>query len=212
MMRSAMALPERRYSLDDYFLVELSSPLKHEYLRGEIFAMSGASSAHNEITANVLTLLRTALRGGPCRAYASDLRVATPSGLFTYPDLAVVCGPVELIPERPDTATNPALLIEVLSHATRTYDRGQKFAAYKTLPSLKEYVLVEQDRVEVEHWHRRRASWTSRTVTRLSATLALPTIGIRVPLREIYRDVAAVRQAHPAKPSVPGRSSHRGRR
>lgn len=137
-----MALPQRRYTLDDYFLIELSSPLKHEYLRGEVFAMSGASIAHNEITANGLTLLRTALRAKSCRAYASDLRVATPAGLLTYPDVAVICGATELLPERPDTATNPTVLIEVLSEATRTYDRGQKFTLYKSIRSLREYVLI----------------------------------------------------------------------
>ncbi len=190
-----MAVPERRYTLDDYFLIELSSPLKHEYLRGEIFAMSGASIAHNEITANLLTLLRTALRAGPCRAYASDLRVATPSGLLTYPDLAVICGAIELLPERADTATNPAVLIEVLSEATRAYDRGQKFAAYKTLPSLKEYVLIEPHRIGIEHWRRRGGAWTSRTITRSTATLPLAALRLRLPIREIYRDVDLIARA-----------------
>ena len=185
-----MALPERRYTADDYFLIELSSTLKHEYLRGEIFAMSGASIAHNEITANLLTLLRTALRAAPCRAYASDLRVATPSGLLTYPDLAVICGATELLPGRPDTATNPTVLVEVLSEATRAYDRGQKFAAYKSLPSLKEYVLIEQDRIGVDHWQRRRdGTWVSKSITRRSATLRLPALGVRLPVSEIYRGV-----------------------
>ncbi len=198
-----MALPERRYTLDDYFLIEQSSPLKHEYLRGEIFAMSGASIAHNEITANLLTLLRTALRESPCRAYASDLRVATPSGLLTYPDLAVICGTAELLPGRPDTATNPTVLIEVLSEATQAYDRGQKFAAYKSLPSLKEYVLIEQDRIGIEHWRRRRdGTWAAKAMMRLSATLRLTTLGLRLPISEIYHGVELA--AHP-------RSARRGR-
>lgn len=185
-----MALPERRYTLEDYFLIELSSPLKHEYLRGEIFAMSGASIAHNEITANLLTLLRNALRTKPCRAYASDLRVATPGGLLTYPDLAVICGPIDLLAERPDTATNPTVLIEVLSAATRTYDRGQKFTLYKGISSLKEYVLIEQDRIGIEHWRRRRdGEWVSKVSTRKSATLRLPAVDLRLPISEIYRGV-----------------------
>jgi Uma2 family endonuclease len=184
-----MAVPERRYTLDDYFLIEQSSPLKHEYLRGEIFAMPGASIAHNEITANLLTLLRTALRTGPWRAYASDLRVATPSGLLTYFDLAVICGTIDLLPGRPDTATNPVVLIEVLSEATHAYDRGQKFVAYKTLPSLKEYVPIEQHRIGVEHWRRRGREWTSRTISRSTATLSLAALRLPLPIREIYRDV-----------------------
>lgn len=185
-----MALPQRRYTLDDYFMVEQSSSLRHEFYRGEIFAMSGASVAHNEITANVLTLLRTALRGKRCRAYASDLRVAAPSGLLTYPDVAVVCGAIELMPERPDTVENPSVLIEVLSNATRVYDRGQKFTLYKAIPSLKEYVLIEQDGVEVEHRRRKRdGSWASRVLTKPSATLRLSTVGVGLALNEIYQDV-----------------------
>jgi Uma2 family endonuclease len=186
-----MALPERRYSLDEYFLIEVSSPLKHEFSRGEIFAMSGASIAHNEITANLLTLLRNALGAGRCRAYASDLRIATPSGLLTYPDLAVICGTPELLPKRPDTATNPIVLIEVLSEATRVYDRGQKFAAYKTLPSLKEYLLIEQDRITIEHWRRKRSGeWASKTATRAASVLHLLSLDVRVALSDIYRGVA----------------------
>ena len=119
--------PERHYSVDEYFAVEASSPIKHEYCTGEIFAMAGASVAHNDITANLVGALRLSLRGTGCRAFANDLRVLTPGGLYTYPDAVVICGRIELTPVRPDTVTNPVLLAEVLSEATRDYDRGEKF-------------------------------------------------------------------------------------
>lgn len=185
-----MALPQRRYTPDDYFLIELGSSLKHEYLRGEIFAMAGATVAHNEIQANVLTMLRTRLRGQQCRAYGSDFRITTPAGFLTYPDLAVVCGPIALLPDRPDTATNPQVLVEILSDATREYDRGQKFTLYKTIPTLREYVLIEQTRRDIEHWRRGRdGAWTARRTVAPDATLRLNSLRISLPLVEIYDGV-----------------------
>jgi Uma2 family endonuclease len=162
--------PQRRYSLDDYFAVEASSAIRHEYVNGEIFAMAGASIAHNRIVANVLTHLRMALRGGPCSAFGRDLRLATPGGLYTYPDVVVICGPPTLIPGRPDTVTNPALLVEVLSEATRDYDCGEKLVAYQSIPTLREVLLVEQDTVRVERVHRTASgTWAREEATRLDA-------------------------------------------
>ncbi len=117
---------QRRYSLDEYFAVEETSRVKNEYYDGEIFAMAGASLQHNEIAANLLTGIRPVLVNRGCRVFGSDLRVQTPAGLFTYPDLSIVCGDPLLIQGRPDTLTNPIVLIEVLSDAMREYDRGQK--------------------------------------------------------------------------------------
>ena len=182
--------PQRHYSLNDYFAIETDSPIKHEYYRGEVFAMAGASVAHNHIAANVLTLLRTGLRGGTCNAFGSDLRVCTPSGLYTYPDVMVICGAVALVEDRPDTAINPTVLVEVLSDATRDYDRGEKFTLYRTIPTFKEYLLIEQSQVLVEH-HRRgqRGAWRSRTYKRLYAGIPLASVGLDLALSEIYREV-----------------------
>lgn len=119
---------QRHYTEDDYFAVEASSGVKHEFYQGEIFAMAGASLAHNHLNANVLTALRGAVRPHGCSAFGSDLRVKTPDGLFTYPDVMVVCGPIALTQDRPDTVTNPQVIIEVLSDATRDYDRGERFS------------------------------------------------------------------------------------
>ena len=123
--------PQRQYTVDDYFLIEESSPTRHEFYNGEIFAMAGGTVAHNQICSNVLSFLSAALDKTPCRTLGSDMRLLTPRGLFTYPDVMVICGPVELTPGREDTVKNPLLLVEVISDATRKYDRGEKFDLYK---------------------------------------------------------------------------------
>lgn len=181
---------QRHYTEDDYFAVEASSGVKHEFYQGEIFAMAGASVAHNHLSANVLTALRGAVRPHGCSAFGSDLRVKTPDGLFTYPDVMVVCGPIALTQDRPDTVTNPQVIIEVLSDATRDYDRGEKFSLYQAIPGFQEYLLIEQDRLCVEHWQRQpTGDWTLQTYTSLDTTLALSTLGVSLPLREIYSQV-----------------------
>lgn len=182
--------PQRHYSLDDYFAAEESSPLKHEYYRGEIFAMAGASVAHNDISANVLSTLRIGLRGQGCRAFGSDLRIKTPGGLYAYPDVSVICGRIRLVAGRPDTATNPSILVEVLSDATRDYDRGEKFALYKAIPTLREYVLIEQAEVSVEHFVRKRGTrWSSRALTGLRSAVSFASVDLELRLADIYREV-----------------------
>jgi Uma2 family endonuclease len=181
---------QRHYSEDDYFAVEASSGIKHEFYQGEIFAIAGASLAHNHLSANVLTLLRGSVRPKGWSAFGSDLRVKTPDGLFTYPDVMVVCGSISLIQDRPDTVTNPSVIVEVLSDATRDYDRGEKFTLYQAIPTLEEYLLIEQDRVWVEHWQRQPSGdWTMQTYGALDAIVSLPTLGITLPLREVYLQV-----------------------
>ena len=184
--------PQRHYTLDDYFMVEATSTIRHEYCDGQIFAMAGASVAHNDIAANVLAALRVGLRGSGCRAFGSDLRIATANDLFTYPDVSVVCGEPVLVPGRPDTVTNPVLLIEVLSDATRDYDRGEKLAAYQGIATLREVLLVDQHSVSVEHWCRGAdGHWSSENWGTLDADIALRTPPARLAIAEIYREVFA---------------------
>jgi Uma2 family endonuclease len=182
--------PQRHYSLDEYFAVETDSLVKHEYYGGEIFAMAGASVAHNHVSANVLALLRLGLRGSGCYAFGSDLRIHTPSGLYTYPDVSVICGRVELLTGRPDTATNPVLLVEVLSAATRDYDAGEKFGLYKATPTFREYLLIEPERVRAEQWQLKRGGrWALKTHQRLKAAVKLSSVPAVLPLAEVYREV-----------------------
>ncbi len=185
-----MTQPRHHYSLDDYFAVEQSSPIRHEYLDGEILAMAGASLAHNDISANVLAILRTALRGAGCRAFGSDLRIVTPTGLYTYPDVSVICGPPALVPGRPDTVSNPILLVEVLSAATRDYDRGDKLTAYETIPALREVLLVDQEEVAVEWRHRTDTGvWMSEAYRALDGVVRLSSIPTELALADVYREV-----------------------
>ena len=181
---------QRRYSLDEYFSVEETSHIKNEYYDGQIFAMAGASIQHNRITANVLSFVRPQLRNRGCEAFGSDLRIQTPGGLFTYPDLSVICGEPLLIQGRPDTLTNPIALVEVLSDATREYDRGQKFTLYKEIPTLREYVLIEQDEPLVETFRfTSERVWEPRSHTNLDADVLLESVNLTIPFREIYQRV-----------------------
>lgn len=184
-----MTQPHRRYTLDEYFTFEEASATKHEYRDGEIVAMSGASLPHNAIAVNVVVALQTALRGTGCRAFGSDLRIATPGRLYTYPDVSVVCGPPVLVPDRPDTVTNPMLLVEVLSDATRTYDRGPKLTAYQEIPTLREVLLIEQGQVGVVRWQRVASpAWTSDDHPSIDDTIALASVAVRLRLSEVYRE------------------------
>lgn len=188
-----MLHPRRlRFTLEDYFDLEQHSSVKHEYCSGEIFAMAGASLAHNHICGNLFAILRSALRGRGCNAFGSDLRIATPGGLYTYPDISVICGEVRLTEDRLESAQNPIVLVEVASEATREYDRGEKFAMYRTIPELREYVLIEQSQVAVECWRRAPdGSWASDTIADLEANLEMRSIDLAVACREIYREVFA---------------------
>jgi Uma2 family endonuclease len=179
--------PQRHYSIDDYFAVELNSPIKHEYYDGEIFAMAGASVAHNHITANVLGALRTALRGTQRSAFGSDLRLTTPAGLFTYPDVMVICDQIDLTRDRPDTVTNAVLVVEVLSEATRDYDRGEKFTLYKSIPTLRNYLLIEQEKLLIEHHALGSdAAWTATRVDRRDASIDIASVPVTLRVADVY--------------------------
>jgi len=148
------AVPQSRYSPQEYLALERVATHKSEYYRGEIFAMAGASILHNLIVGNLIACLHNALSGSGCRVYPRDLRVATPDGLYTYPDVTVMCGEHTFDDHGRDTLTNPQILIEVLSESTEAYDRGKKFELYRSLPSLRNYILVEQTSALVYCYHR----------------------------------------------------------
>ena len=148
-------LAQQYYTPEEYLALERKAEYKSEYINGEIYAMSGASRAHILITVNLTRELSTQLRGRPCEVYASDMRVkVSPTGMYTYPDVAAVCGEARFEDGQVDTLTNPSVIIEVLSPSTEAYDRGEKFAHYRKLQSLAEYVLVAQDKMRVEHFAR----------------------------------------------------------
>jgi Uma2 family endonuclease len=157
-----MAKPIRlhHYAFAEYLAVEEVARVKHEYLDGEIYAMAGGTPEHAALAAVVTTVLGEQLRGSPCRVYSSDLRVRIlATGLATYPDVTVVCGPTERDPESATHVVNPRVVIEVLSDGTEEYDRGEKLEHYKKAPSLTAVVLVSHQERKIEVWSREASAW-----------------------------------------------------
>jgi Uma2 family endonuclease len=175
----------------EYLAIENAAERKSEFYDGEMFLMAGASPAHNFIKENLIGELFTRLRGGPCRTVSSDQRVKVDAtGLFTYPDIAIICGRSEFDADDPLALTNPLVLIEVLSPGTAVYDRGTKFRHYQQMPSVREVVLVSQDRVFVEVFVRQPdGSWRLTVADDPAGELALSTVPVRVPLADVYRGV-----------------------
>lgn len=183
--------PSRRVTIDEYLALERPAETKSEYLDGEVFLMTGASRKHNLVAGNVFASLHAQLRDRACEAFAGDMRVRiSATNLFTYPDVVVVCGEPAFDDAELDTLLNPMLIVEVLSKSTEDYDRGTKFAHYRTLPSLREYLLLAQDRVHAEHFVRQDADrWLLTETDAAGATLVLPSIGCRLALADVYARV-----------------------
>lgn len=184
------AASTRKWTPEEYLAWEQAQPTRHEYRDGEIFAMAGASPAHNDIVANVLGELREALRDKPCRARASDQRVKVPAtGLYTYPDVLVMCGEAEYEAGEPPSLLNPTVIVEVLSDSTERDDRGKKFRNYRTIPTLQDYVLVAQDAVWIEHYIRGENGVWELHDTLPGGTLTLASCGVALRVDEIYLKV-----------------------
>ncbi len=187
---NAQAAEKRKITPAEYLALERSSPEKHEYFDGEMFAMAGASEEHNLIVANVVGELRAALRHLPCKVYPSDMRLKVPAtGLYTYPDASALCGRAEFEDAEVDTLLNPTVIVEVLSESTEDYDRGTKFKNYRSIPSFREYVVVSQTEVLVEH-HVRQAdgSWLMRE-HRAGERFELTALGCGLAVDELYLKV-----------------------
>ena len=178
------------YTYPEYLNFEESSNVKHEFLDGQIYAMAGGTPEHAALAAAVIGLLFPELRGGRCRAYDADLRVRTPTGLATYPDVTVICGPLERDRQDEHALTNPTLIVEVLSRSTEEYDRGDKFEHYKSLRSLQQYVLVSPPGRHVEVWTRGLDDVWTRALAAEGDVAQLTAIGARLDVRELY-DAAA---------------------
>ncbi len=174
-----------------YLELERKAETRSEFLDGEVFAMSGASRRHNLICLNVAAELRAQLKARRCEVYASDMRVKVgATGLYTYPDVVVVCDEPEFEDAELDTLLNPILLAEVLSKTTADYDRGGKFEHYRSLPSLEEYLLVAQDRPHLAHYLRQGDhAWLLSEVEGPEAEMALPAIACNLALAEVYAKV-----------------------
>ena len=182
----------KTYSPDEYLAFEIQSELRHEYYRGEIFLMTGGSSAHSIIKMNLGRLIGNHLAANSCVAFDADMRVKVErSELYTYPDISIACPPIEF--ERrtgAETLLNPVVLIEVLSPSTENYDRGKKFEHYSRIPSLREYLLVSQDEPHVEKRVRDKdGNWILSMVSDIHAAVTIESIHCVLRLDEIYAKV-----------------------
>ena len=187
--------PQTRHTIEEYLDLERSTELKHEYYRGEVFAMGGASYAHTVVVGNLAREIGQQLKGKPCRVSPTDLRIRVgDSGLYTYPDIVVVCGPAQL--EQPgDTLINPTVILEVLSESTEAYDRGRKFELYQSIASLTDYLLVAQDTPRIEHFQRQPGGhWLYTAENRVEAGLTIASIGCELTLAEVYDKVEGLRE------------------
>lgn len=184
--------PKHFITPEEYLELEYAAERRSEYFNGEIFQLAGASPRHVGIVGNVFFHLRAQLkRSRRCSIFSVDLRVrVSPTGLYTYPDIVIVCGEPIFTGKRRDTLTNPTLIIEVLSDSTKDYDRGGKFEHYRTLDSLVEYALVAQDKVHIEHFARQaEGGWLLMETNKIEGTIQLPSIECELALEEVYDEV-----------------------
>lgn len=181
-----MAFPDTYIAPEEYLRRERSAFEKSEYFNGQIYAMAGASPDHVQISGNCYALLWNQLRGKPCRVNNSDLRVQiSETGAYTYPDVSVACDP-EYGSELRDNLLNPVVLIEVLSRSTELQDRGAKWQHYQRIPSLRHYLLVRQDRPQIEHYWREGEEWKSSVLTGVDGSVRLDAIDCELRLSDVY--------------------------
>lgn len=185
------AIPKVRLTAAEYLSIERKAETRSEFFAGEMFAMSGASREHNLISVNLGSALHDQFKDRTCEVYTTDMRVRIPSGLYTYPDVVVACGDPRFEDDHVDILLNPIVLMEVLSESTADYDRGTKFKHYRQIPSLREYVLVDQTAAQIEHFVRDdNGKWALTEITGTEKSLSLDSIGCQIPLSEVYRKVS----------------------
>jgi Uma2 family endonuclease len=190
-MFMAVAHPVHRLTEAEYLEIERRAEFKSEFLDGEMFAMAGGTSSHSLIKCNLIHAMMSQIGKGHCRVYDSDMRVKVQaSGLYTYPDVSVVCSQEEFEDEQEDILLNPSVIVEVLSDSREAYDRGKKFELYWQLPSLREYLLVNQHKPLVEQYIRQDGGeWLLRAVAGLESKLTLPSVGITIDSANVYSKV-----------------------
>ncbi len=185
--------PETKISLSEYFEREIASETKNEYIKEEIAAMAGATPTHNKLIINLLLALHAGLDQDAYQVFVSDLRLWIPeAAIVTYPDIMIVAEPMTLMEGRKDTIENPVLIAEVLSESTEAYDRGAKFAAYRTIPTFQEYLLISQDQAYVEHFYKEAHQGGDRwifTTYSLGETIKLSNLGTEVKIADIYHRI-----------------------
>lgn len=180
----------------DYLVGEELPGLRHEYVQGQIYAMTGASKVHGTLALNIASLLRTHLRGSPCRAWTADMKVHVAAArAYYYPDVVVTCSPQDLDASAPKNhLTAPQVIVEVLSASTEQVDRREKWLNYRQLPSLREYVLIDQERQWIEVFRRGDEGWLHE-ISLPGQTLTLRSLDLQLAMDEIYEDSGVARSA-----------------
>ena len=183
--------PKTFLTPEQYLEIERKAEYKSEYFNGEMFAMAGARLAHNLLVANLVRELGQQMRSRPCLILPSDMRVCvSATGLYTYPDVVGICGEPQFLDDQTDTLLNPALVVEVLSHSTEAYDRGRKFESYKSIESLREYLLVASDRIHADLYNRQPdGRWLLTSADKLEDSLTLESVGAQLTLADLYEKV-----------------------
>ncbi len=181
-----MDYKRKLYTEQEYLELEEYSEVRHEYYQGEVFAMAGAGVRHNILFRNAFGSLVQQLKGKPCQPFGSDLRIHIPENtLYTYPDISIVCGDVLTAGVR----IMPVVIVEILSAATRDYDRGTKFKLYRDIPALREYILIDSDAIGVEVFRLHpNGFWQLQEYRALQDTLVITSLQLRIPLAELYQD------------------------
>jgi Uma2 family endonuclease len=182
--------PITKVTAEEYLVLDRAAEFRSEFIDGEIIAMSGGSVRHSRLQINLGAEIHGALRGSPCQAFSSDLRVRVSSRMYAYPDLTVVCGELMLADERQDILLNPKIIFEVLSPSTEYYDWGVKFRRYREIESLTDYILVDQDQPRIEQFTRGDAhTWTFRDYQDASEIFRIESIGVSLPIARIYEGI-----------------------
>jgi Uma2 family endonuclease len=184
----AVLLKPRKFTPEEYLILERGADFKSEYYYGEIYAMAGGSPQHGAIAINLGSEVRASLKGKPCQAFSSDLKVRTrPDGLFAYPDVSVVCGELQFHDAAKDVVTNPTVIFEVLSESTEAYDRGRKFQDYQLIETLTDYVMISQNEPCIEHYVRKpNDKWLLTTTKGLQGQVFIASIECTLLLSEVY--------------------------
>lgn len=187
----AVAYGKQKFSIEDYLEIENTSIEKHEYYKGEIFAMSGAKMPHNDISKNLSGNLYVKLKGKKCQPYGSDVRIHIESNtLFTYPDISIICGDVVTRNNDDYNVLNPTVIIEILSPSTKNYDRGEKFKLYRDIPTLKEYILVDSESIHIEVFRLNENNhWELEEYNSTENLLHIKAINENILISEIYEGV-----------------------
>ena len=190
----AVSYQKKHMTEEEYLALEAQSEVKHEYYRGEMFAMSGVKIEHTRIAMNLSRDLGNHLRRKSCKPFNSDQRVyIEKNSLFTYPDLFVVYGKTETLNNDNFNVLNPSIIIEILSPSTKSYDRGDKFKLYRDLPSLKEYILVDSEAISIEVFFiNEQGFWQLREYDDSKSSLLIKTIELAIPLQDIYEDTELI--------------------